>query len=277
MSSDATPWVMVLGDPVAQARIVTLFNDVFESLGMRALAVPREALRIEPRHIAACLSLPQVVGVCTTTPVLVDAQTNLGTLSTAARQAEAISAVRRDASAPGHLYAELFDGIGFVRHLREHGFQPAGRSILIQGAGAEGAALGFELARLGAARVDYRHWNAGRAEQLARRLTAQCGLHSSTHTQAVAAYDLVVFNSAAQGPGQLCETESFHAGMWVADTCLQSEASPVLQRAAQCGARTFTGIPFLRDQVRSYLSFFAPALLGTPECPWGILTASSTE
>jgi len=261
MSYDTTPWIIVLGDPVAQARIVTLFNVVFEHLGIRALAIPREALRIDALQVAACLSQGQVVGVCTTGPALVDPAVELGELSIEARQANAVSAVRRDPKALSGLQAGLLDGVGFVRHLEAQGFRCGGARVLINGAGAEGAALGFELARCGAARIDYRDWDYSRAEALSRRLEARGTLKSNAQPAATEAYDLIVLNSTVSSPHQVGNSDAFRADMWVADTCLWSESSPMLHRAAQAGARTFTGIPFLRDQVRLYLSFFAPVLL----------------
>lgn len=277
MSGDTTPWIVVLGDPVAQARIVTLFNVVFDHLGIRALAVPREALRIDAQRVADCFNARQVVGVCTTSPAPVDTDARVGSLSVGAAQAAAVSAVRRDTQGRGGLRAELFDGTGFVRHLRERGFDPAGKRALIHGAGAEGAALGFELARLDAQSVDYRDWNFGRAQALSQRMAAHGYLRCSVEPESLDSYDLVVCNSALSGSQQPQAEDAFGPEMWVADTCLWTESSPLLQRAAQAGARTFTGIPFLRDQVSLYLSFFAPTLLEPPHAASGILTRPSRD
>lgn len=275
MSGDTTPWIIVLGDPVAQARIVTLFNVVFDHLGIRALAVPRAALRIDAQRVADCFNATQVVGVCTTSPAPLEDGVHIGSLSASASRAAAVSAVRRDGEGRGGLQAELFDGIGFVRHLQERGFDPAGKRALIYGAGAEGAALGFELARRDALCVDYRDWNFGRAHALSQQMTAQGYLRSTAEPEPIDSYDLVVCNSAMSGPSQSIAADSFRPGMWVADTCLWTESSPLLERAAQAGARTFTGIPFLRDQVSLYLSFFAPALRGDAAAASGIFTIPS--
>src|SRR5690606_5894331 len=89
-------------------------------------------------------------------------------VSMAARDIGAVNTVRREAS--GRLVGDMFDGRGFVQGLIAEGRDPAGRRVLLVGAGGAAAAIGYALAEAGVRSLTIANRTRAKAEDLAARI-----------------------------------------------------------------------------------------------------------
>jgi len=252
--------VVVFGDPVAQARIVTHFNVAFESLGIAALAIPRSTRRVDAEQAIHVFSDPLVVAACSAEPMELSGQLPADSVDPDALLAGAISALRRDGASPRGVRASLFDGVGFVRHLGQCGFEPAGARVLLTGYPLEAASIAVTLASHGVASIEIDHWDIAATEALSRRLMARYPVRCSPPALTQHDYDLVVFHADRLAAMDRLSRSQFRPGLWLADTSLSSHSGPLLRRAESAGARTFAGASFLKSQISLYLEFFLPAL-----------------
>jgi len=252
--------VVVFGDPIAQARIVTQFNVAFESLGIPALAIPRSTRRVDAEQAILVFSDPLVVAACSAEPLELSGQLPADSVDPDALLAGAISALRRDPASPSGVQASLFDGVGFARHLGQSGFDPAGARVLLMGYPLEAASIALALASQGVASIEIDHWDVAATEAFAQRVMARYPVRCSPTVRPHHEHDLVVFHADRLTAMDRLSRSQFRPGLWLADTSLSSQSSPLLRRAQSAGVRTFAGASFLKSQISLYLAFFLPAL-----------------
>ena len=137
-----------IADPIDQVRAPEVFNSIFTRYGIDAAMVPLRvpAAQLEAT-LRALLESPTVGGVSLSIPHKAAATAIVDRPSAAARAANAVNAVRRNAA--GELEGELFDGLGFMRSLDRAGIAYAGRRVLVIGAGGAASAVTTALAAIG--------------------------------------------------------------------------------------------------------------------------------
>jgi len=256
--SGTTRVFLVVGDPISQVRAPQVFNHLFHRHGIDAVLVPAH---VAPAHIAAfarhVLCAENIAGLWVTIPhkpalaELVDRCNATGIV------AQSVNAVRRDRD--GRLHGALFDGEGFVKALRHFGFEAAGRSALVVGAGGAGAAIAASLIDAGLRRLAL-HDLGDRAQQLASRLAPHA---ASTQVVAAAAgpagFDLVV-NATPLGlkPEDPLpfDVERLDGGATVVDILMKGQPTPLLRACRARGIDAHPGFEMLVQQVPDYLDFF---------------------
>ncbi len=147
----ATRTLGIIGWPVRHSLSPTIHNAAFAALDLDWVFVP---LPVAPGGAAdALLGLRALgfAGANVTMPHKTDVADGVDTLSDDARRLRAVNTlVVRDDGIDGH----NTDAPGFERFLRrDAGFDPAGRTALIYGAGGAARACALALARAGAARI----------------------------------------------------------------------------------------------------------------------------
>ena len=158
----------------------------------------------------------------------------------------------------GRLTGHNTDGTGFLRALREGaGFEPAGRKVLVLGAG--GAARGVILALLrdGVAQLVVANRTLQRAEALVQLASSRdiptraIPLDSAELSQAAAEADLIVNSTTlgmTHGPDEGASPlsrEHIPATALVNDLVYNPLRTPLLREAEQAGASTLGGIQML--------------------------------
>lgn len=249
-------WVVVVGDAAALGRIVTLFNVVFDHLGIGLLAIPNTSRRIDFDQLLGLFQNPQVQAVCTTVPVDVPLGQVHIALDGAAQDVGAVSAVRRNGHA---LCGALLDGVGFVEHLKLQGFEFSGARVLLCGGLLETAALAHGLTAAGCSAVDVQHFDEARALSLLARLKVRPGVQMLVNPKVPSEYDLIVYDSEQYSGPPLRTAQRGRSCQWIANTSLLSRWTPFMRQCAAQGATVCSGIPFLKDQVRLYLDFLQPS------------------
>ncbi|MDA9930627.1 shikimate dehydrogenase [Alphaproteobacteria bacterium] len=149
--SNLMPWVTgktrvfgVIADPVDHVRGPMVFNPEFAQRGLDHIMVP---INVAPQDLATVIGalkqIPNFGGLAVTIPHKLALAELCDTLGPTARLTGAVNAVRFDAD--GSLHGDNFDGHGFVAGLRANGHDPAGRKILMIGAGGAARAIALAL------------------------------------------------------------------------------------------------------------------------------------
>ncbi|HMX12095.1 MAG TPA: shikimate dehydrogenase [Burkholderiaceae bacterium] len=171
--------------------------------------------------------------------------------------AEIIGAVNTVVRRGDALIGENTDGQGFVQALREQ-VDPAGRSVLVFGAGGAARAVCVELALAGARRIEVVNRGEARGRELAElleRRTQATALYSPWRPQhAIPAGTDIVVNATSIGlypdvDARLdLNLDSLTASMVVADGIHNPPLTHLLRAARARGCRTADGLGMLVNQ-----------------------------
>lgn len=250
----------VVGHPIAQVKAPMAFNALFERAGVDARVVP---LDLSPDTVVdtcrALLASRSIGGLLVTVPYKKTLFALLDDPGATAQVVGACNAIRR--TADGRIAGDLFDGTGFLAGLRAGGHEPAGRRVLVLGAGGAGSAVAAALALAGTAWIGLFDPNLDLAAALAARLQPRFPNCAFVPMRAPdgAACDIVV-NATPLGmkPGDALPIDpaTLAAGTLVVDVIMQPAVTPLLRLAAERGHPTHPGRPMLDHQMPAYLDFF---------------------
>ncbi len=158
----------VLGHPIAQSLSPAMLNAAFRALGLDAVYVP---FPVAPADLPAAVTGLVAAGVRGFNVTVPHKSAILPLLHEILPEARAIGAVNTVAVERGRLRGTNTDAAGFLLALREDlGWAPAGRSVLLLGAGGAARAIAFALlgARVGRLGI------ANRTRARAEALVAEC-------------------------------------------------------------------------------------------------------
>ena len=242
--------VGIIGRPVAHSLSPAFQNAAFKECGLNvhyelwdtpdyALAGKVVSLR-DPKYLGANETIPHKVTVF---PMLDE----LG------GQAARVGAVNTIVNRSGRLYGFNTDGPGFVAALKnEVYFDPAGKSILLLGAGGGARGIAFALAEARADRIDITNRSLAKAAQLASDVAATgADVRVPDGAPDLAFYDCIVNCTSlgmhgGPGPDELpCAIERARMGALAVDIVYTPAATPFLKAAAAAGLKTLPGLPML--------------------------------
>jgi shikimate dehydrogenase len=235
----------VIGDPVAHSRSPAILNAAYREAGLNwiyaAFPVPRgrgyDAVR-GARDL-------RFAGLNVTMPHKADAAAACDDLTPDAIALGALNVVT--VTDDGRLLGSSTDGEGFVRSVRDEGFDPAGTDVLVAGAG--GAARAIVLALGGAgARVTVGARRLDAAESAAALVPG--GQATTLGDVDPGVYALVV-NATPLGmqgePGPV-PVERLNPGQLVVDTVYHPMETPFLAAARARGIHAVNGLGMLVHQ-----------------------------
>ena len=242
----------VIADPITHVRACEVFNPRFRERGIDAVLVP---LHVGAAGLARALdgfrTLANLGGVLVTIPhkeAILELVDEVGPQAT---RVGAGNVFRR--TADGRLEAENFDGLGFVGGLAAAGHRPAGKTVLLVGAGGAGKAIAYALAEAGARRLIVANRAQARAEALAagvRTAFPTCeavpgpadpegvDLIVNATSLGLRADDPLPVDPAAAAPGTV-----------VAEIVMKPERTPLVAAAAARGLTVHLGRHMLDHQV----------------------------
>lgn len=134
---------VVIGDPIAHSRSPAMLNAAFAASGIDAVMVPLQIAAADLPATIAGFRAMRILGASVTIPHKVNVAALCDELDAAAR---AIGAVNCLQLAGGRLVGHNTDAGGFVDGLREAGFDPAGKRVVVLGAGGAARAVVHGLA-----------------------------------------------------------------------------------------------------------------------------------
>jgi shikimate dehydrogenase len=164
MVKGTTNLVGIIGDPVGHSLSPLMHNSAFGSLGLDWLYVP---LPVKQEYIEPALKGLHALGFRGANVTVPHKERVIPFLDELSEHASRIRAVNTIQVTPdGRLIGENTDWSGFLNHLKDLGFDPAGSEALILGSGGSARAVGYALAR-SHAKVTLCSRNTRAAENLA--------------------------------------------------------------------------------------------------------------
>jgi shikimate dehydrogenase len=245
--------VGVFGHPVAENPTIVLQEAAFKALDLdwRYLTI-----EVYPQDLADAirgLRAFNMRGINLTIPHKVAVLEHLDAVADDARLIGAVNTVRRDGD---RLIGENTDGKGFLRSLREDArLDPAGKRVVVLGAGGAARAITVELALAGAAELTVVNRSPERGTTLVGLLnektttSAQFVPWSQTFTVPtetdvlVNATSIGLFPNVTEKPD--IDYDAIRANMTVCDVIPNPPNTPFLQAAKERGARTLDGLGML--------------------------------
>lgn len=252
----------ILGDPIDAVRSPAFYNAEFARRGMEAvflpLLVPAADLAVAWRGLTRIRNLD---GLVLTMPHKRAVVPLLDELGPTARLTDAVNTARR--LPDGSWEGEMFDGEGFLAGLRAAGHEPAGRTVLLVGAGGAGRAIAFALAGAGVLALDIADADGGSASSLANAIG---GAFPDCTTRAVdpdPGPHSVVVNATPlgmrAGDPLPFDTTRLAAGTVVADVVPNPEVTPLLAAALDRGCPIVTGQQMFEGQAALAMAFLGLA------------------
>ncbi|MEP6623735.1 MAG: shikimate dehydrogenase [Acidimicrobiia bacterium] len=243
MITGETRLAAVIGAPVRHSRSPAIHNAAFAATGLDWVYVALEVASGAGYDAIRSLPTLGIAGVNVTMPHKADAARACDELTDAAARLGSVNTVvvRPD----GTLLGDSTDGEGFLRAVADAGLEPAGRSVVILGAGGAARAVGAALVGAGA-RVTV----AARRDRAAEEVAAAVeGVTAAPWPDGPLPGADVVVNATPIGMGDNHDIPlEPSAGQWVVDLVYHPLETPLLARAAACGAHPVGGLDMLVHQ-----------------------------
>ena len=255
--SGKTKVVGIIGSPVSHSLSPIMHNAAFAALGLDWVYVPFPVACAELPAAVAGLRALGVVGFNVTIPHKVAVLPLLDRISP---EAELIGAVNTVLIEEGRLTGFNTDGIGLLAALSAKlGFAPAGRSVLLLGAGGAARSALAALAGAGAARLTLANRSPEKGRDLVRLLA---GRQTGTELSAVSlerlaepeflqGFDLIVNTTSVGMAGDAfagLELSGLKPGLAVYDMVYAPPLTPLLARARALGIPAANGLGMLVAQ-----------------------------
>ena len=259
MISGHTTLLAHLGYPTHTFKAPLIYNPWFEAKGIDAVVVPMGVQAAHyPDFFRSLFSLTNIRGALVTMPHKVTTTELVDDMSRAARVAGAANAVLLRAD--GTLYADQFDGTGFVRGVLRKGFELQGRRALVVGNGGVGSPIAASLAEVGVATLALFDPNAEASTSLQRRLVEHFpDLEVRTGSADPDGFDLVV-NASPLGMADddplPVDVTRLAPTTFVGEVVMRTRFTPFLQAARERGCPVQVGTDMLFEQIPAYLEFF---------------------
>ena len=245
----------IIGYPIGHS-----VSPLFQQAALDRLSVPHRyrAYEVHPDSVGdfiVSLRSEDVLGINVTVPHKEAVMPFLDDIDDWAAEAGAVNTiVNRD----GRLTGYNTDGYGFLRALTdEGGLNPAGKRVLVLGAGGSARGVVQALIRAEVGRLDIANRTLARAEllaELAQQRSVPAGatsLDPGQLSKAAASADLIVNCTSLgmrHGPDETASplaTRHIPAGSLVYDLVYNPMLTPLLQAAQSAGAKTLGGISML--------------------------------
>ena len=246
----------VFGDPVEGNPTGVMEEAAYEAASLNYRYITMKVTPADFPDAMKAVRALHMKGVNLTMPHKITVLPYLDELSEAAAIIGAVNTivVRED----GSLFGENTDGKGFVEALARHGERPAGKNIVILGAGGAARAIAVECALAGAALITVVNRTASKAEGLADLIREKTNASASTlaWTPGIAIPDGtdILINATCVGLGDDRANkpdiayDSVKPGMTVSDVVFNPSDTLFLQEARGHGAKTVNGLGMLACQ-----------------------------
>jgi len=241
----------IVGHPIAQVRTPQVLNAWFRREALDAVMVPTHVKPEGLRSVFEAFRHTQNLdGFIVTVPHKAEALLLCDEVTPAARAIGAVNAVRR--TSDGRLIGDMFDGRGFVAGLQSQGHDPAGKSVLIVGAGGAAAAIAHAFAAADVQRLSISNRTHSKAQEMADRVRSHHPLITIDATENdPTGYDIVVNATSlgmADGDPLPFDIEKLSTDTLVAEVIMKPEMTALLCAAQTRGCPIHLGRHMLEHQ-----------------------------
>ncbi len=252
----------IIGDPVLHSKSPLLQNAMCQALGLDYIYLCQT---VSPAGLPAFLDAAKTLGYAGFNATMPLKTALLPYLDSLDPLAEKIGAVNTVCIKNGKLYGYNTDSPGFLAALREAGIEPAGRRVLLLGAGGAATAVAVGLLDAGVAHLTVANRTPARAQHiatLAPARTSAVSLDPRALAREAAEAELLV-NATSLGMGgqgefeDLSFLEALPQGTPVSDLIYHPAQTKLLARAKALGHPTMNGLPLLMHQAILALERFA--------------------
>ena len=246
--------VAVFGKPVAENPTQPMMEAAFRSLGLdwRYLTI-----EVDPAGLADAVRGARAMGFAGFNCTIPHKIAVIPYLDGLGKSAELMGAVNCVVSREGKLIGENTDGKGFLEALRTR-VDPAGKRVVLLGAGGAARAIGVEVGLAGATRVTLVNRDETRGRELAALLSSRVGIAvdfvpwNRTFRLPEATEILVNATSVGLFPDTEArldiDFESLRPGMIVADVIPNPPKTHLLRIAEKKGCEVIDGLEMLVGQ-----------------------------
>ena len=242
----------ILADPIHHVKTPQRLNEYFEQIGHDGVCVP---FHVTPDTLATVVEglrrLQNFGGFIVTVPHKTAILAMTDDASDATKLIGAANVVRRNAD--GRLIADMLDGEGFVRGVLTAGYEVAGKTAYMAGAGGAANAIAFSLVKAGVARLTIANRTGAKTEDLKHRiLTLYPQAKIQVGTSDPSGHDVVVNATSlglAAGDALPMDVNRLTQDQLVCEIIMQPKETALLQAAAARGCRVHYGAPMLANQI----------------------------
>lgn len=247
----------IIGWPISHSLSPVMQNAAFAASGLDWAYVP---FAVPPERLGEAVAGLRALGIAGFNVTIPHKVAVMGLLDRIAPEAQLIGAVNTVAVEDGLLVGYNTDGIGLLAALAgKLGFDPAGRSVLVVGAGGAARSGVAALARAGASRIDVANRSLLKGAELARAVALSypgCALAAEPLERLaepgyLALFDLVVNTTSVGMAGDAVsglDLAKGKPGLAVYDMVYAPPVTPLLFRAAQLGLPCANGLGMLVAQ-----------------------------
>jgi shikimate dehydrogenase len=240
--------VGIIGWPVEESLSPLIHNTAFIALDLDWVYIP---LPVEPGRLPDALGGLTALGFAGANVTMPHKTEVADLVSDLSEDSIRLRAVNTLAATPSGLQGHNTDAPGFGRFLSEDaGFDPAGRSALLFGAGGAARACGLALARAGATEITVAVREASKAEGIRRTLNGLrtdlkiVGFEEATNLRP----DLVVNATPLGARGEELPVPLLGPESVVVDLLYRPPLTPLQASAKEAGAAAFGGLGLLLHQ-----------------------------
>lgn len=252
MISGKTKVVVHLSHPSDHLRTPGLFNSRVNELGHDMVLVPWD---VAPVDLALAWEglrrVNNLAGVVVTIPHKEAVAALCDELDVEAKAMMVCNVARR--SADGRFHGAIYDGIGFIEGLRAEGYEVAGKSVLLVGAGGAATAIAHAIAGRRPKRLRIANRTPQKADKLIGALRQRfADLDVEPSAQDASGMEIVV-NGTSIGMHDddplPVDISTLSAGVVVAEVVMKPDETELLRKAKERGARTHRGVHMINHQI----------------------------
>jgi shikimate dehydrogenase len=238
-----TRLIFIVGDPIAQVKSPAALTRILKARGVNALVLPAHVAAADfATFMTAARSIQNLDGIVVTVPHKIAALDFCDTASERARFAGSANVLRRRAD--GRWTGDNTDGQGYLDGIAAQGFDVAGKSALLVGAGGAGSAIAYEILLRGAAVLRVHDIDTARRDRIVGRLAEGFPGRVSIGDADPSGVDLVANATPLgmrEGDPLPVDVHNLRPSQFVADVITRPEISPLVAEARRLGCRTMPG------------------------------------
>ena len=238
----------VIGWPVEHSLSPAIHTAAISAMGLHAVYLP---LPVAPGMLADALAGLAALGFSGANVTMPHKTEAAARMDACSPDAARLGAVNTIVVGPAGLTGHNTDAPGFERMLRyDEGFEPAGTTVLLFGAGGAARACALALSRAGAARLIVAVRDPASATALAAAIEGFDTALEVIRMGEAAEYraDLIVNATPLGSGGEDLPTPALRPGMLVVDLLYQPALTPLMARSRAAGATATGGLGLLLHQ-----------------------------
>lgn len=257
--------VVILAYPTHHVRTPAFFNARAAALGLNAVLVPWQVSPEQlPEALEGLRQVENLAGVIVTVPHKQRMAQLCDALEGIAADLEVCNVARR--TADGRFVGRMYDGVGFVAGLCGQGIDPAGKRVLLLGAGGAATAVAAALLDAGARQLTIVNRTRDKADVLVAQLKVSRPDAAVTSAESTAGYWDLIVNGTSLGlkPDDPLPMDpaTLDPHSIVAEVIMQPAETPLLLAAKARGSRIHRGEHMVTAQIDLLLDYLLGNLAG---------------